>query len=187
MPASAPDPSPGGVPDAGPAGRAGTDSQRTFGLYRLEVLAALANAVLLTAVAVFVVVQAVRRFTDPPDVPAGAMLVVAAGGLVVNLIAFALLVYVETHKAEPMLALRLHMGSRLRDIVEVAAAEVGVDTPPQGLEIPLDDELPTQWVARHGERLRDRVGVQREHPRRDPVRGSRDRATRSCRSAGAAG
>ena len=73
------------------AGRAATDSQRTFGLYRLEVLAALANAVLLTAVAVVVVVQAVRRFTDPPDVPAGAMLVVAAGGLVVNLIAFALL------------------------------------------------------------------------------------------------
>ncbi|MGK5684839.1 cation diffusion facilitator family transporter [Actinoplanes sp. URMC 104] len=73
------------------AGRAATDSQRTFGLYRLEVLAALANAVLLTAVAVVVVVQAVRRFTDPPDVPAGSMLLVAVGGLVVNLIAFALL------------------------------------------------------------------------------------------------
>jgi cobalt-zinc-cadmium efflux system protein len=73
------------------AGRAATDSQRTFGLYRLEVLAALANAVLLTAVAVFVVVQALRRFTDPPDVPAGSMLVVAVGGLVINLIAFAML------------------------------------------------------------------------------------------------
>src|ERR1051325_2523874 len=34
------------------AGRAATDSQRTFGLYRLEVLAALANAVLLAGVAV---------------------------------------------------------------------------------------------------------------------------------------
>ena len=33
------------------AGRAATDSQRTFGLYRLEVLAALANAVLLAGVA----------------------------------------------------------------------------------------------------------------------------------------
>jgi len=73
------------------AGRAATDSQRTFGLYRLEVLAALANAALLTAVAVFVVVQAVRRLTDPPHVPAGSMLVVAVGGLVVNLIAFAML------------------------------------------------------------------------------------------------
>ena len=74
------------------AGRAAdADSQRTFGLYRLEVLAALANAVLLTGVAVVVLVQAVRRFTDPPDVPAGSMLVVAVGGLVINLIAFALL------------------------------------------------------------------------------------------------
>jgi cobalt-zinc-cadmium efflux system protein len=73
------------------AGRAATDSHRTFGLYRLEVLAALANAVLLTGVAIVVVVQAVRRFTDPPEVPAGSMLAVAVGGLLINLIAFALL------------------------------------------------------------------------------------------------
>jgi cobalt-zinc-cadmium efflux system protein len=73
------------------AARGGTDSQRTFGLYRLEVLAALANAVLLAGVAGFVVVEAVRRFTDPPDVAAGSMLVVAVGGLVVNLISFGLL------------------------------------------------------------------------------------------------
>jgi cobalt-zinc-cadmium efflux system protein len=73
------------------AGRAATDSHRTFGLYRLEVLAALANALLLTGVAIVVVVQAIRRFTDPPEVPAGAMLAVAAGGLLINLIAFALL------------------------------------------------------------------------------------------------
>jgi cobalt-zinc-cadmium efflux system protein len=73
------------------AGRSATDSHRTFGLYRLEVLAALANAALLTAVAGFVLIQAARRFTDPPEVPAGAMLIVAIGGLVINLIAFALL------------------------------------------------------------------------------------------------
>ncbi|GLY01648.1 MULTISPECIES: cation diffusion facilitator family transporter [Actinoplanes] len=69
----------------------GTDSRRTFGLYRLEVLAALANALLLTAVAGFVLVQAVRRFTDPPEVPAGWMLVVALGGLAANVVAFVLL------------------------------------------------------------------------------------------------
>jgi cobalt-zinc-cadmium efflux system protein len=74
------------------AGRAGTaDSHRTFGLYRLEVLAALANAVLLAVVAGVVVVEAVRRFADPPAVPASSMLIVAVGGLVVNLVAFALL------------------------------------------------------------------------------------------------
>jgi cobalt-zinc-cadmium efflux system protein len=73
------------------AGRAATDSHRTFGLYRLEVLAALANAALLTLVAGFVLVQALRRFTDPPDVPAGWMLIVAVGGLIINVIAFAML------------------------------------------------------------------------------------------------
>jgi PAS domain S-box-containing protein len=50
-------------------------------------------------------------------------------------------------------ALRLHMGMRLMDVVEVAAAEAGVALPPDGVEIELDDQLPTQWVARHGERV----------------------------------
>ncbi len=73
------------------AGRAATDSQRTFGLYRLEVLAALANALLLTGVAIYVLIEAVRRFTDPPEVPAGAVLIVAVGGLLANVAAFLLL------------------------------------------------------------------------------------------------
>lgn len=73
------------------ASRQTRETHRTFGLYRLEVLAALANAVLLFGVASFVLVEAVRRFRDPPEVLAGPMLVVAAGGLVANLIAFGLL------------------------------------------------------------------------------------------------
>ncbi|MGN9775415.1 cation diffusion facilitator family transporter [Micromonospora sp. H33] len=67
------------------------DPQRTFGLYRLEVLAALANAVLLSGVAIYVVVEAVRRFGDPPEVRTGPMLAVAVLGLLANLGAFALL------------------------------------------------------------------------------------------------
>jgi serine phosphatase RsbU (regulator of sigma subunit) len=50
-------------------------------------------------------------------------------------------------------ALRLHMGRRLMDLVQIAASEAGVEVPAGGVEIPLDDELPTQWVARHGERV----------------------------------
>ncbi|SCL17279.1 cobalt-zinc-cadmium efflux system protein [Micromonospora pallida] len=73
------------------ARRAGRDPQRTFGLYRLEVLAALANAVLLSGVAVYVLVEAVRRFGDPPEVTTGPMLLVAVLGLLANLVAFALL------------------------------------------------------------------------------------------------
>ncbi|MDM4720204.1 cation diffusion facilitator family transporter [Micromonospora sp. WMMA1363] len=67
------------------------DPQRTFGLYRLEVLAALANALLLSGVAIYVVVEAVRRFGDPPEVLTGPMLAVAVLGLLANLVAFVLL------------------------------------------------------------------------------------------------
>jgi cobalt-zinc-cadmium efflux system protein len=70
---------------------AGRTAQRTFGLYRLEVLAALGNAVLLCGVAIYVLVEAVRRFTTPPEVLAGPMLAVAIAGLIANVVAFALL------------------------------------------------------------------------------------------------
>lgn len=73
------------------ARRASSDPQRTYGLYRIEVLAALANAVLLSGVAVYVLGEALRRFADPADVPPTPMLAVAIGGLVVNLTAMALL------------------------------------------------------------------------------------------------
>lgn len=66
-------------------------SQRTFGAYRLEVLAALANGVLLFAVAGYVLYEAFRRLTDPPEVPGVPMLVVATLGLAVNLVSFQLL------------------------------------------------------------------------------------------------
>lgn len=66
-------------------------SQRTFGVYRLEVLAALANGVLLFGVAGYVLYEAVRRFGHPPGVPGTPLLVVATLGLVVNLISFRLL------------------------------------------------------------------------------------------------
>lgn len=68
-----------------------TKPHRTFGLYRLEVLAALGNAVLLGGVAGYVLIEAVRRFGDPPEVLVGPMLVVGVGGLVVGAGAFALL------------------------------------------------------------------------------------------------
>ena len=73
------------------ADRASSDGARTFGLYRLEILAALANSVLLFAVAGYVVIEAVRRWGDPPEVLVAPMLVVAVVGLVANLVAFALL------------------------------------------------------------------------------------------------
>ena len=73
------------------AGRRSADPARTYGLYRLEILAALANAVLLFGVAGYVLVEAVNRIDDAPEVPGGAVLVVASAGLLANLVAFGLL------------------------------------------------------------------------------------------------
>lgn len=73
------------------AGRASGEGQKTFGLYRLEILAALANATLLGGVAIYVIAEALRRFGDPPDVAGGTIVFVAAGALAVNIIAWRLL------------------------------------------------------------------------------------------------
>lgn len=70
------------------ADRAHRSTHRTFGLYRLEILAALANAVLLFGVAGYVLWEALRRMEDPPEILSGPMLLVAAAGLVVNWIAW---------------------------------------------------------------------------------------------------
>lgn len=68
-----------------------THSQRTYGAYRLEVLAALANGLLLFAVAGYVLFEAWQRWTHPPEVPGVPMLVVAVIGLIINIISFRLL------------------------------------------------------------------------------------------------
>jgi cobalt-zinc-cadmium efflux system protein len=68
-----------------------SDDRRTFGLYRAEVLAALANAVLLFGVAGWVLLEAVQRFADPPAVPGLPVVLTAVVGLAANLSVFALL------------------------------------------------------------------------------------------------
>lgn len=66
-------------------------AKRTFGLYRIEVLAALANAVLLFGVAAYILYEAVGRFLDPAPVTGWAMMLTAAAGLLANLAVFAML------------------------------------------------------------------------------------------------
>ena len=65
------------------AGRA-PDRGRSFGYLRLEILAAVVNAVLLIGVAAFVLYEAWRRFSHPGEVTSGVMLAVALLGLVAN-------------------------------------------------------------------------------------------------------
>jgi cobalt-zinc-cadmium efflux system protein len=60
---------------------------RTFGLQRGEVLAALVNGLALVAVAVLVVVAALGRLGDPPEVAGGGVLAVGLAGLAGNALA----------------------------------------------------------------------------------------------------
>jgi cobalt-zinc-cadmium efflux system protein len=66
-------------------------AQRTFGYYRTEILAALANGGTLIAVSIFVFVEAYRRWLDPPEVQGGLMMAIAVGGLAVNLMSLRIL------------------------------------------------------------------------------------------------
>lgn len=68
------------------------NDKRTWGLQRLEVVAATAQAALMIAVGVFVIIEAVRRFADPPEVPSAELLLFGVIGLVGNLISMAVLV-----------------------------------------------------------------------------------------------
>ena len=59
-------------------------SQRTYGYYRAEILAALAQGAALVAVAIFIVFEAIERIGQPLPVLGGPMMAIAAGGLAVN-------------------------------------------------------------------------------------------------------
>lgn len=65
--------------------------RRTYGYYRIEILAALINGVTLVGIALLIVVEAWGRFRQPPTVDGPVLLLVAAGGLVVNLAGLAVL------------------------------------------------------------------------------------------------
>lgn len=65
--------------------------ERTYGYYRLEILAAVANAIVLIAISFYILYEAYQRFRNPPEVASGPMLVVAVIGLAVNIAGMLLL------------------------------------------------------------------------------------------------
>lgn len=60
---------------------------KTYGYYRAEILAALLNGITLVIVSLWIFYEAYERFGSPPEVKGGMMAIVAAGGLVVNVVA----------------------------------------------------------------------------------------------------
>jgi len=105
------------------AGRPATP-QRTFGYYRLEILAAVVNAVLLFGVAGFVLVEAWRRLFAPPEVASGLMLAVAVVGLVANAVSMWLLRGGQRHSLNLRGAYLEVWGDLLGSVAVLAAAAV---------------------------------------------------------------
>lgn len=65
--------------------------QRTYGYQRAEVLAALANALILIVISVVILIEAIRRFGDSPEVHTDTMLYAAVLGAVANLVSLLIL------------------------------------------------------------------------------------------------
>lgn len=72
------------------AGRPATP-QKTYGYYRLEILAAFINGIALALLSIWIIIEAIGRWSDPPEVFGLQMTIIAIGGLVVNAAAAILL------------------------------------------------------------------------------------------------
>jgi cobalt-zinc-cadmium efflux system protein len=109
------------------AGRPPTPA-KTYGYYRVEILAALVNALVLLAVAGAILVEAYRRLREPPDVLGGPMLLIAVIGLAANL-GCAWLLHADAATSLNVRGAYLHvLGDALASVGVVVAAALVVAT-----------------------------------------------------------
>jgi len=92
--------------------------RRTFGFYRLEILAALINGTVLILISLYIIYEAYLRMSDPPEVQGKLMLIIAIIGLVVNIVGA--LVLVKHHDTN------LNIRGAFLHIIGDAVSSVGV-------------------------------------------------------------
>jgi cobalt-zinc-cadmium efflux system protein len=92
--------------------------RRTYGYHRVEILAALTNALVLAAVAGYILGEAWQRFQAPQPVPGPTVLAVAAVGLLVN-VAGALLLHRGSQSS-------LNVRGAYNEVVADALSSIGV-------------------------------------------------------------
>lgn len=98
-------------------------SRHSYGLVRAEVLAALFNSVLMLALIVYIVVEALQRFNDPQPVAGGVVMLVATIGLIINLLVGWILSRGE-HSLNSRAALLHVMGDALGSLAAIVAGAV---------------------------------------------------------------
>jgi len=103
-------------------------AERSFGLLRFEILAALVNGALLLAIAVGIGIEAWRRIQAPPAVDGGLLLAVAGVGLVANVVALAILHRGHQHSLNQRGAYLHVLGDLLGSVGALAAGAIVLGT-----------------------------------------------------------
>jgi cobalt-zinc-cadmium efflux system protein len=98
--------------------------QRTYGFLRLEILAAVINAVLLFGIAAYILYEAWQRLSEPPEIQSGLMLAVAIVGLAANGLSMFLLRDAQRSSLNMRGAYLEVMGDLLGSIAVIVAAIV---------------------------------------------------------------
>lgn len=95
--------------------------KKTYGYYRLEILAAFVNGIALVVLSLVVIYEAVLRWQAPPAVRGAELSLIAGGGLVVNIVS-AFLLHSDQKSDLNIRAAWLHvMGDLLGSIIAIAA------------------------------------------------------------------
>ncbi|WLR59214.1 cation diffusion facilitator family transporter [Guptibacillus hwajinpoensis] len=100
-----------------------SDTEKTYGYKRFEILAAFLNGIALIAISFYILWESINRFIDPPDVASTGMLVIAAIGLIVNILVAWILMKGDTSENLNLRSAFLHvLGDLLGSIGAIIAA-----------------------------------------------------------------
>ena len=140
------------------AGRPASD-QRTYGYQRAEVLAALANALILIVISVVIFSEAIRRIGSAPEVQTGIMLSAAILGLVANLVSLVILHGAHEESLNVRGAYLEVLGDLLGSLAVIAAAVIILLTGYQGADTIASVVIALMILPRAWSLLRDVVDV----------------------------
>lgn len=96
------------------------DERKTFGYKRIEILAALFNAVVLIAICIYLFFEAYQRFVTPEPIKGKVMLIVAVFGLLANLISVVVLHKDKSHNLNVRAAYLHLLGDTLSSVAVIA-------------------------------------------------------------------
>jgi cobalt-zinc-cadmium efflux system protein len=96
-------------------------SKKTYGYYRLEILAAFVNGIALVLLSIWIIYEAFERLQSPQQIAGAEMTLIATGGLIVNIIAAYLLHSDHKHDLNMRGAFLHVMGDLLGSVAAIVA------------------------------------------------------------------